>query len=152
MSDNPLVQKSKIDSLSRGDFGKPVKPEDSNASQDAAANRDKLQSLLAGLWDRSRQTVVERIEILQEAKSLATDRRLDEPARLRAVDSAHKLAGVLGTFGLPHGTELAREAEQVFGQEAVIGPADLERLGALLTDLASLVRTANTYPGMHPGR
>ncbi len=69
---------------------------------------------------------------------------------MRAVDSAHKLAGVLGTFGLPHGTELAREAEEVFGQQAVIGPAELERLGALLDDLASLIRTAGTYPGADP--
>jgi HPt (histidine-containing phosphotransfer) domain-containing protein len=150
MSENPPFPNAKVDSPPQNDWGEHVKPEGSRSSQDAEANRNKLQLLLAGLWDRSRQTVVERIEILQEAKSLATDSKLDEPARLRAVDSAHKLAGVLGTFGLPHGTELAREAEQVFGQQTVMGPADLERLGALLNDLASLVRTADSYPGMQP--
>jgi HPt (histidine-containing phosphotransfer) domain-containing protein len=119
-------------------------------SRDPEAKQQKLQSLLASLWDRSRQTVTERIETLQQAKSLAAANQLDEPARLRAVDSAHKLAGVLGTFGLPHGTELAREAEEVFGQQAAIGPAQLERLGALLDDLATMVRTAGTYPGADP--
>jgi HPt (histidine-containing phosphotransfer) domain-containing protein len=59
--------------------------------------------------------------------------------RLRAVDSAHKLAGVLGTFGLPRGTELAREAEQVFGQPILPGNSATERLLLLLAELTSLV-------------
>ena len=102
------------------------------------------------MWERSRQTITERIETLQQARFLAAANELDEPARLRAVDSAHKLAGVLGTFGLPHGTELAREAEEVFGRRTIIAPADLERLAALLDDLASLVQTAGAYPGVDP--
>jgi HPt (histidine-containing phosphotransfer) domain-containing protein len=150
MNDDPPFQKSKIDSRPPEGFGEPVKPTESPDSQDPEAKKQKLQSLLAALWDRSRQTVTDRIETLQEAKSLAAASKLDEPARLRAVDSAHKLAGVLGTFGLPHGTELAREAEEVFGQQAIIGPAELERLGALLDDLASMIRTAGTYPGADP--
>jgi len=69
---------------------------------------------------------------------LATGARLDSPAGL-AVDSAHKLAGVLGTFGLPRGTDLAREAEVLFGQPTPPGKVDIERLQVLLAELTTLI-------------
>ena len=55
------------------------------------------------------------------------------------MDSAHKLAGVLGTFGLPRGTELAREAEQVFGQPIPPSKIEIEQLLELLVELTSLI-------------
>jgi HPt (histidine-containing phosphotransfer) domain-containing protein len=150
MSDDSPFQNSKAESPPRSDSEQSANPTGSQDSQTTEAKQKKLQSLLAGLWERSRQTITERIETLQQARFLAAANELDEPARLRAVDSAHKLAGVLGTFGLPHGTELAREAEEVFGGRTIIAPADLERLAALLDDLASLVQTAGAYPGVDP--
>ena len=118
------------------------------AKEDPESKQKKLQVLLAGLWEKSRQTIADRIEILQQARSLAAAGKLDEPARLRAADSAHKLAGVLGTFGLPRGTELAREAEELFERHATAGAAgspaiegpELERLSSLLDDLAGLIQ------------
>ena len=80
------------------------------------SQEQKMQSMISALWERSRHTVAERAQLLQRAGELWNDNRLDEATKLRAVDSAHKLAGVLGTFGLPRGTDLAREAEGLFGQ------------------------------------
>jgi len=108
-------------------------------SLEAQTAEQKLQTMLSALWERSRHTVAERAALLQEAGKLWADDRLDEATRLRAVDSAHKLAGVLGTFGLPRGTELAREAEQVFGQPILPGKAAAERLLLLLAELTSLI-------------
>jgi HPt (histidine-containing phosphotransfer) domain-containing protein len=101
------------------------------------SQEQKLQGMLSALWKRSRHTVVERAALLEEAGKLLTENRLDEATRLRAVDSAHKLAGVLGTFGLPRGTELARDAEQVFGRP--IPAAEMERLRLLLAELSRLI-------------
>jgi HPt (histidine-containing phosphotransfer) domain-containing protein len=106
---------------------------------EAQSPEQKLQTMLSALWERSRHTVVERAALLQEAGKLWTNDRLDEPTRLRAVDSAHKLAGVLGTFGLPRGTELAREAEQVFGQPITPSKIEIEQLLVLLAELTSLI-------------
>ena len=108
-------------------------------SPEAQSPEQKLQTMLSALWERSRHTVVERAALLQEAGKLWSNDRLDEATRLRAVDSAHKLAGVLGTFGLPRGTELAREAEQVFGQPILPGKVATERLLVLLAELTSLI-------------
>ena len=41
--------------------------------------------------------------------------KLGETLRAAAERDAHKLAGALGTFGLPHGSELARELEESLG-------------------------------------
>jgi HPt (histidine-containing phosphotransfer) domain-containing protein len=99
----------------------------------------KMQSMISALWERSRHTVVERAQLLQSAGELWNDNRLDAATKLRAVDSAHKLAGVLGTFGLPRGTDLAREAEGLFGQATPPDKAEIERLQVLLAELTRLI-------------
>ncbi|HEY4050511.1 MAG TPA: Hpt domain-containing protein [Acidobacteriaceae bacterium] len=99
--------------------------------------------MLAGIWERSKTTVAQRVEILRDATTAAAKGGLDETGRLRAVDSAHKLAGVLGTFGLPRGTELAREAEETFGNVEGLSRAEFERLRSIMDELDSLVRTAD---------
>jgi HPt (histidine-containing phosphotransfer) domain-containing protein len=99
----------------------------------------KMQSMISALWERSRHTVVERAQLLQSAGELWNDNRLDTATKLRAVDSAHKLAGVLGTFGLPRGTDLAREAEGLFGQATPPDKGEIERLQVLLAELTRLI-------------
>ena len=102
--------------------------------------------MLSALWDRSRHTVAERAALLQGAVEQLAQSRLDEATQLRAVDSAHKLAGVLGTFGLPRGTDLAREAELLFGQSTPPGKVEIERLQLLLAELTSLIERGPASP------
>jgi HPt (histidine-containing phosphotransfer) domain-containing protein len=106
---------------------------------EAQTQEQKLQSMLSALWDRSRHTVMERASLLQSAGALLDENRLDEATRQSAVDSAHKLAGVLGTFGLPQGTELAREAEIFFGRCTPPEKQEIEEMRALLVELTRLV-------------
>lgn len=104
-------------------------------------SQQALYVMLAKIWERSQKNVVEQVEVLEQARVLAVDSKLDEAGRLRAVEAAHKLAGVLGTFGLPRGTELARVAEQAFGKPKGMSHRELERVGAALDELSSLVKT-----------
>ncbi len=83
--------------------------------------------------------MAERAALLQEAGTLLAQNRMDGATQLRAVDSAHKLAGVLGTFGLPRGTDLAREAEVLFGQHQPFAKVEIDRLQVLLTELTTLI-------------
>jgi HPt (histidine-containing phosphotransfer) domain-containing protein len=106
------------------------------------SNEQKLQAMLSALWTRSKHTVAERATLLQVAVDLWMKDSLDEATRLRAVDSAHKLAGVLGTFGLPRGTDLAREAEVLFGESS----ATKEEVGRLQVLLAELTRLIEIGP------
>jgi Hpt domain len=122
----------------------------SRKADDQESRQKKIHFMLAGIWKRSKDTVAHRVEILREATTAATKSGLDEPGRLRAVDSAHKLAGVLGTFGLPRGTDLAREVEETFGKPEALSRVELERLGTLLEELDYLVRTADPTHSSDP--
>ena len=115
--------------------------------ENGQSQEQKLQSMISALWDRSRHTVVERAALLRTAGELMADHRLDEATQMNAVDSAHKLAGVLGTFGLPRGTDLAREAEVLFGQSTTPGKVEIERLQVLLAELTHLIDRGPLGPG-----
>jgi HPt (histidine-containing phosphotransfer) domain-containing protein len=117
-----------------------------STSANTLSQEQKLQAMLSALWDRSRHTVAERAELLQVAGNLWVENRLDEATRLRAVDSAHKLAGVLGTFGLPRGTDLAREAEVRFGESTPPRKEEIDRLQVLLAELARLIELGPIRP------
>lgn len=116
-----------------------VSPEDNGHFTEAQSQEQKLQTMIAALWERSRHTVVERAALLRTAGDLLSDNGLDQATQQKAVDSAHKLAGVLGTFGLPRGTDLAREAEVLFGQSTPLGRDEIERLQLLLAELTRLI-------------
>jgi HPt (histidine-containing phosphotransfer) domain-containing protein len=122
MADDPLTHKN-----------------ENGHSADAQSQEQKLQSMISALWERSRHTVVERAAMLRTAGDLLVDNRLDQATQRSAVDSAHKLAGVLGTFGLPRGTDLAREAEELFGQSMPPSKPEVERLQVLLSELTHLI-------------
>lgn len=111
-------------------MGSPVQPE---ARADAA-----LAQAMERLWIRFLPEMQERVLVLENAAAAATEGNLI-PDQCRAAESAaHKLAGVLGTFGLAQGTELARELEFSFSHHG--GPEDTERLAALVAELHTLIQ------------
>jgi HPt (histidine-containing phosphotransfer) domain-containing protein len=126
MAGDPLTHKNGI-------------PDENGHSASAQSQEQKLQAMISALWERSRHTVVERAALLRTAGDLLVDNRLDQATQRSAVDSAHKLAGVLGTFGLPRGTDLAREAEELFGQSMPPSKPEVERLLVLLSELTHLI-------------
>jgi len=78
--------------------------------------------MLAALWEKSKPTVMERVTLLERTAEALGAGKLDDTLRKDAVSAAHKLAGTLGMFGYPEGTELARSIEQML--EADTMPAD----------------------------
>jgi HPt (histidine-containing phosphotransfer) domain-containing protein len=72
---------------------------------------DRTASLLAALWVRNRPLVEQRLDSLDQAIAAASDGTLSVELREEAADNAHKLAGSLGMYGFPEGTQLAREIE-----------------------------------------
>ena len=70
-----------------------------------------IQSRLDAIWKASKPALLERMTTLET--SCETWRRHPEnnEARHAAHDAAHKLAGVLGTFDLARGSQIASELE-----------------------------------------
>lgn len=105
-------------------------------SQDAAA---KIAARLDELWRTSRPVVLERVAVLQTAYArLAADRE-DAGARTSGHEAAHKLAGVLGVFGLPRGSELASQIESLLASESRITSEEVAALDPLIAELDSVI-------------
>ena len=66
------------------------------------------------LWERFLPDIEARVAVLEHAAAAYAQGKLTATDCQQASAAAHKLAGVLGTFGLLEGTTLAREAEALY--------------------------------------
>ncbi|WP_348269184.1 Hpt domain-containing protein [Edaphobacter paludis] len=73
----------------------------------------KIDVLLRSMWERHLPTLYERLDLLDRAASEAASGTMSETLRAQAFEVAHKLSGSLGMFGYHHGTEIARQMEQI---------------------------------------
>jgi HPt (histidine-containing phosphotransfer) domain-containing protein len=81
---------------------------------------DVARQLISALWERSVPLIMDRLNGLDIACQAATRGRLSPLMRRGAADTAHKLAGSLGMFGYPRGTEIAREIEQLLESDGSV--------------------------------
>jgi diguanylate cyclase (GGDEF)-like protein len=77
-----------------------------------------VPAAVEAVWERSRERTAGRIGTLEEAIGAMLDDSLSEDLRAQAERDAHKLAGSLGMFGFPRGSEIARELEQALAAPA----------------------------------
>jgi HPt (histidine-containing phosphotransfer) domain-containing protein len=106
-----------------------------------------LHDLLTTLWSRSRETIGERVDILRTTHRILRTNPADKNARRAGADAAHKLAGILGTFGLPDGTNLARQVEVMLESTAPISPFDLEALQRTIDQLHQMIEAKSKDAG-----
>ncbi len=71
----------------------------------------KLREMLAGVWQKHKPEMEDRVGVLANTSRLLLERELTPEERTAAIYAAHKLAGALGTFGRQEGSELARAVE-----------------------------------------
>jgi HPt (histidine-containing phosphotransfer) domain-containing protein len=92
------------------------------------------------LWARFLPQIEERVAIFEAANRALAAGTLSDEERTAAAAAAHKLAGVLGTFGLAEGTDLAREAELAYSGKFPAGLGMLPRLEAIAQELTEMIR------------
>lgn len=92
---------------------------------------EDVHAAIARLWQGSRPVVLQRVAALQDTAAALAAGRLDADDVPAARTAAHKLVGSLGTFGVAHGSELARLIEQEL-ETARPDPARLADLAAQL--------------------
>lgn len=98
-----------------------------------------LAEAMNRLWAKHLPKMEERVAILEDAAGRLAGGTLTEEEQQRASSEAHKLAGVLGTFGLTEGTELAREAENMYGNSLTADPTAVRRLSLIAEQLRTMV-------------
>ena len=110
-------------------------------SDDQQSTAQKIEAMLKVMWKSSRPTIEERLETLRGARQRLAEGSLDRIARKEAESAAHKLAGVLGTFGLPEGSASASKIEALMAQEAGINQKQEQEFAHLLSDLEAKIAT-----------
>jgi HPt (histidine-containing phosphotransfer) domain-containing protein len=94
-----------------------------------------LAARLADLWRKSRPAILERMATLHATQEALAANPEDVEARTRGREAAHKLSGVLGTFGLPQGSELAATLEEILKNDQ---PLSASEVIAIATEVANL--------------
>jgi len=110
-------------------------------AQSGAQGDIALSQAIDRLWVRFLPEIKERIAVLQAAADSLTAGTFTASRRETAYAAAHKLAGVLGTFGITRGTVLARELETNFSREDGPDPAAGKRLAAIAAELRAMVES-----------
>lgn len=98
-----------------------------------------LTEAMNRLWARFLPQMEQRVETLQKAAEHLAHGTLTAHQQQLAGADAHKLAGVLGTFGLKEGTELAREAENLCGGVLDENPVVVSRLTTIAEQLRTMI-------------
>jgi HPt (histidine-containing phosphotransfer) domain-containing protein len=102
-----------------------------------------LAKALDAMWVRFLPEMKERVQVLETTAAEFAAGELSEDGQAAANTAAHKLAGVLGTFGLTRGTVLARELELMYSREndedAEPDPAFTAKLAQIAAELRTIV-------------
>ncbi len=101
--------------------------------------RNALSEAIDRLWGQFLPQIKEKVTALEAAASAFAGGHLTAEQHETANTAAHKLAGVLGTFGLTRGTVLARELEIMYTRENGPDPAMSARLAEIADQLRTIV-------------
>jgi HPt (histidine-containing phosphotransfer) domain-containing protein len=96
-----------------------------------------LDAAIAALWRDAQPRALARVDVLEAAVAALAAGGIDAPVSDEATREAHKLAGALGTFGMPAGTTHARAIELRLAGGAV--PADAPELAEGVAALRAIV-------------
>jgi len=100
---------------------------------------DILASRLSELWRTSHPIIQERIVVLRAAHRALSVHPDDPDARTSAREAAHKLSGVLGTFGIPQGSAIAAHLEDLLKSTEPLTLSDLIFIADQTSALANLI-------------
>jgi HPt (histidine-containing phosphotransfer) domain-containing protein len=106
---------------------------------------DKLSGEIDHLWHKYLPVMRSRIETIQLAVDAIRGNRLTPDLRADAKQSAHNLAGSLGTFGLEHASSDALEIEWRLAE-----PMGADGIVALDEQLARVKQAIETREGTKP--
>lgn len=116
-----------------GNQGENAKPGPVDAYIDVQAQMDAL-------WTEHRGMLLERLDMLERECWRWLRNTEDRAAGMIVRNLAHRLAGVLGTFGMQRGSMLASSIERMTGMPSHAGRGYGKTLYAILGELREIVR------------
>ena len=98
-----------------------------------------MDDLLQALWVKNYPILLERLELIRAARNKMDAGSLDEQSRKDGEEAAHKLAGILGTFGLPQGSVLASKIEALLAGGVATCAQRAAELSSWVQDLEAVI-------------
>lgn len=98
-----------------------------------------LSAVLDRMWATYLPQMHERVDTLAAAARVFAAGSLSPTQQEEAQSAAHKLSGVLGTFGLNRGTELARELEEIYTHPIDPSPGLAAKLASTATEIRQII-------------
>ncbi|MGL5064098.1 MAG: response regulator [Microcoleus sp.] len=95
---------------------------------DDNAKRAKVMAVLADIRAKLEENFAEKVSIFDRAISNLKTGNLDGELRQEAQAQAHKLVGSLGTLGMPEGSKVAQQMEQLLHPEKIGEPGAAQQL------------------------
>lgn len=96
-------------------------------------------TLVAGLWERFHEPVMAQLDQLEAVCSTLNQHRLSPEQYKAALQTAHSLAGSLGTFGFEAGSQLAHQLERELQLTADRSTQELAPLLHLVSQLRATI-------------
>ncbi len=104
---------------------------------------ETIRAAFADIWARSLPLINQRVAAAEQA-AIEMEKPSPDFDRIELGRAeAHKLAGVLGTFGLSRGTTLAEDLEECFGGGRA---SDAREPARIAKELRSIVEEAKVAP------
>lgn len=126
-----------------------LKPEETESGS-IAAKLQKFNQVTAAIWQRTRETSLQRLSYLEQAATDLQRGNLEETQQQAAIANAHQLAGSLGTFGYPMASQYAKQIESLL--RSSIAPAVLvEQMVPLLALLRQIIDPSQPNSQPSPG-
>ena len=110
-------------------------------------NSEEFRAEIARIWVENLDVMHARLDAIDAAGGALLAGSLDAERRAAATSGAHKLAGSLGTFGLPLGSDLASELEVMLRTP---GTPPAMRLAELAERLRTIVHAGPSAPPTSP--
>lgn len=111
-----------------------------------ANGQSPIAEAMSRLWERFLPLIEERVSTLEAAAMALEGDQLAPAQRELACAAAHKLAGVLGSFGLAEGTELAREAEIFYSNRTSGSSVTCARISEIPARIRHMIDSRRSYP------
>jgi DNA-binding response OmpR family regulator/HPt (histidine-containing phosphotransfer) domain-containing protein len=99
------------------------------------ANLPQNQQLITEAWEKSQEHVREQLAILEELAIRFLNQDISMDWHLTGKRVAHSLAGSLGMYGSPYGSELAKQIEKILSKPQKLNDKQGQQLYLLVSTL-----------------
>jgi HPt (histidine-containing phosphotransfer) domain-containing protein len=106
---------------------------------EAPEHAKEIDELLQALWVKNLPILAERLKLIRTAREKLDSGLVDDQSRKEGEEAAHKLAGILGTFGLPQGSVLASKIEVLLAGEGSTCAKRASELSAWVQELEAVI-------------